>query len=290
MSTTQEVHVLFRGSAELAKYLRLGALGCELVAALIAIDELFLGFFGVILWRPVLALTLVAVAVFLREYSKEAERFAELCRSTSVRAFAKGAEVPFGQCSALRSDAPPFAAKLARRLVSTSLDNYYQPTVPPGTDRLRELYAHSAFYTWRLLRVTGWLYAALSLLVVGGAILFLYRLAAGEAMVAPRPVVLDTLLTVVIGVLGIRASVFSIGCFRSAGMARKVADALIEAPLPVERCLEELTYRYDFERNGGPAPPTAIYIILRGVLERDWIHRRRALSASSESTPSVTSA
>jgi hypothetical protein len=149
---TQEVHDLFRGAAEVGKLARTVALGAEVVAVAIALHGIFSENSSIAAWRPFVAFVLAVGSWGLREYASRASNFSEECRRSSIRAYAAGISIPGSRCSSFRLNAPWLAPWMARQLPSGALDDYYEPQHPPGDARLREIYAHSSFYTWQNLR------------------------------------------------------------------------------------------------------------------------------------------
>lgn len=278
MSDTQEVHDLFRGAGEVSKWLRVAALSGEIAAAGIALHAILLKGSDVAIARPLLAFGLALGTWALREYATHVDQFAERCRRISIRAYANGDSVSPGRCSTLRSAAPVGATALALRLPATALEDYYEPSMPVGEERLRELYAHSSFYTWRLLRATAWLYGIGAGAVFGIALVVLYQLAASDTPPLPRPLALEAIFSVLLAVLGLRGLSLMAACAFGASGAKKVAEGLIADPLPTGPRLLELADAYDFERMGAPSPPTILYKMNRDRLAEDWAHRRRALS------------
>ena len=282
MDDTQEVHDLFRGAAEVSKCVSSLALVGELIAAAIALHGIFFQDTPISLWRPILAFGLAFLTWMLRQYATHVDGFSERCRRLSLRAFARGAVISPSRCSSLRSDAPFFAARIGRNLPANTLNDYYEPSTEVGEGRLRELYGHSSFYTWRLLRASAGLYALGSGLLFAVALFSLYQLAASDITTLPRKQALDALFSVVLTILGLRGLSVVVMSALGASDARRIADALIADQLPTGTQLDELTEAYDFERTRAPSAPTWVYQLFRQRLAEDWAHRRRALSGSAE--------
>jgi hypothetical protein len=282
---TQEVHDLFRGAAEVSKAARLVAFLFELVAVAIALEGIFSENSSIKAWRPLLAFGLTFASWLLREYASHASNFADQCRRAAMRAYATESVIARSRSSEFRSDAPLFAAKLAKLLPAKTLNDYYEPKFPPGEDRLRELYAHSAFYTWRILRVSASFYSLASAALFVTAVVVLYQLVIDGPLTDPdvstvaRHQVLEALFSIVLGIVGLRGLAVSLASILGTIAMRKVADALIRTPLPAAADLDEWTESYDFERAGAPSPPTALYWLMRDKLAADWHHRRGALTA-----------
>jgi len=275
-SSEQEIHDLFRGSAELSKHVRFLALVVECIAAGIALHAI-LADGSAILFRPLAVVLFAAIALALRGYAGNVDRFSEECRRTSVRAFATGSRIPANLCAFLRSDAPSRVGVLVKRLPAATLDEYYEPKAPPGESRLRELYAHSSFYTWRLLRAASRVYAASAAVIFMATFVIVYWLAGTDSPTVPRGRVLDALCSVVLVVFLLRAISSTFATCSAAEQARRASDALITSPLPSGESLVSLIDRYDFARMGVPGPPTMLYRIKRKELGAEWEQRRLAL-------------
>lgn len=274
-SNVQSVHQLFRGSAEVTKIIRQFALCLELVAAMIAASStmndgaLWGG------WASLVILILMSASTVLRIWSRSTQGFSERCRRVSARAFALGEKVGAAVFSSLVSDAPLFAESTASKLPASSLIDYYEPTKPEGQARLREIWAHSAFYSWRLQRRTGWALIGVGVLVaiVGAAVIYGLAVQPREASISGR--ILDVVCSLVFVVLAAKALDSGAAGIAAGREARAVADGLLETSDPGR--LDELVAEYDIERASGPSVPTLIYRLSRDELQRQWHERRKAL-------------
>lgn len=276
MSNTAKVHLWFRGASEVTKSLRRGSLLCELGAA------------GVSLWAilgkppdsaaglPLAILGIAFVGTFLRAYSGAANGFAQRCRRISLRAFCTGEEVDTLTVSILDDEAPPFVERLAAKLPAKSLEEYYEPTTAPGEARQRELYAHSAFYTWRLLRVQGWGIFAFSLLALISCGVLIYHLAAEPTAQGDRKAILEAVCTVVLLVVTMKGFEASWDCYQTVTAVRAIENRLLEKPKG--GVLKDLIDSYDLERAAGPNPMTIIYTLWRNRLASKWTERRKNLT------------
>jgi hypothetical protein len=277
MTEVEEVHTLFRGSAETAKRFRIIGGACELLAAVVALrgiaDDSV-----VASWQPLAAFLLLAAAVFFRMRADVAGAFAERCRRTSVRAFAENRQVPAGLCTTLRSDAPWCARRAAKRLPATTLRDYYEPSQPSGEQLLRELYAHSSFYTWRLTVTAAWVLGSLTIVVALATVATLYTVATSDAALLTRSAAVDVLFSVVLGAIALRLFEVTVSTFKASSAARETANSLVDVPLAAGEGLHALVNEYDIERASAPAPSTMLYRINRRSLERDWNDRRKALN------------
>lgn len=279
MNDVEEAHRYFRGCAEVGKRFVVCATICDLIAALIAVHGLIsTSNPGVALWRPFVAFISLLAAAVLRGVAEFYKRFAQKCRRISSNAYALGHAIPPQIAATLRSDVPMWAPNAAIRLPAQSVAEYYEPSRNPGEARLREMTAHSSFYTWRLLRSSIWLYGSLGAIIVIVTAILLYRLAIiGAAQPMDREAALDGLFSVVLGFLAVRAIGHALSCWTAANAARRVADRLIEPLLPSGAALFEIVKEYDMERLCSPVAPTPLYILCRRKLSEDWKHRRQAL-------------
>jgi hypothetical protein len=274
MREVEEVHALFRGAAEVAKRLRLVAGVLELLAAVVAFEGIAAD--SVASWQPLVAFLCLLIAAFLRMRSEATNAFAQRCRRVSIRAFAEGMDLQAGTCTTFRSDAPLCAARMSAKLPATTLYDYYQPYQAPGEKRLRELYAHSSFYTWRLATYATWFYGLLAAVVGLSTVVVLNGIVVSDATLATRAAALDALFSVVLAALTLRLVELAVASHGASDSARDIANALIKQPLPSGNDLDSLVIEYDVERVSAPAPSTVLYRICRNRLERDWHDRRRA--------------
>lgn len=268
----QRVHSLFRGAAEFAKSLRFYALLMELAAAVISL----VGILGPANlkspWLPLLLLGLTALSTVLRAAAGQFGAYSHRCRKISLRAFSFGREVDHLTVLLLDDDAPPLVDRFVSKLPAQSLDDYYEPTCPPGESRLAELYAHSAFYTWRLLRVYGFLLGALGIVVFVGSSAVIYWLASDAASSADRKSVLEAICTVILVLLSVRALDMAWSALSSSWSVRSIENTLLTVPRG--EALTDLVDSYDIETARAPSPPTIIYRLRRNSLASKWYARR----------------
>jgi hypothetical protein len=266
---------MFRGSAEVTKRIRQCALVLELVAAVIAA---YGGLSGDVLWGGWASLVLVllmAAATGLRIWSRGTHSHSERCRRISARAFAQGRDVESAVKSGLKSDAPLLTEYAAKKLPAGTLEAYYEPTKSPGTARLQEMYAHSSFFSWRLLRTSGTLFVAVGVAVMIMGIAVIYGLAVEQPPATAAGRVLDVVCSLVFGALSVKAFDTGIAACVASRDARVVADGLIGTS--DEAQILEFALQYDMERVSGPLVPTLIYRLRRTTLEKEWCERRLAL-------------
>ncbi len=141
---------------------------------------------------------------------------------------------------------------------------------------MRELYAHSAFYTCRLLKRYTWLCGFTGLLVFIGGIVALYSLAMQEAIpVTVRESVVATICSFVFVLVFARILQLTIGCVKTALSLRRLEDDFFDKP-NADR-LRELVESYEIERATGPDVPTPLYYFSRDNLQKKWHEKRLTL-------------
>lgn len=268
-------HTMFRGSSEATKRVRQAALALELVAAGIAAYGVLSGEILWGGWASLVMLVLMVASTGLRVWSRGTQAYSERCRRVSARAFAQGNEIGAAVLSGLVADAPAFAQRLAEKLPAGTLEDYYEPTRPTGVPRLQELYAHSSFYSWRLLRSAGVLFASVGIVVAFTGAVVIYGIAVDPSSATTAGRVLDVVCSLVFVVLSAKAVDAGVAALVAARESRDIADGLIETA-DAER-IAELTSRYDMERSAGPPVSTLIYRVSRATLKKEWHARRMAL-------------
>lgn len=216
---------------------------------------------------------LMAVATLLHIWSGQTHGFSERCRRVSARGYAIGRELGASQHSELLAHAPPFTA--APKLPAATIDEYYEPTKPQGPPRLREIYAHSSFYSWRLLRREARLLLVLGLVlaIVGGVVV--YGLALSSSPDLPVARILDIVCTLVLTVLAAKALMAAAAAHIAARGAKTVADGLLHTKN--QELVEELIETYNVDRASGPSISTLNYKRARSALQAEWHQRREAL-------------
>ena len=282
MSNREQVHSLFRGSAELGKKLQAIGLDLEILAAIFAVSGVFVQGSNWSAWQPLIAFTLLGLALVARLFAVRFEKFAETCRRESARAYAEGKEIGYARLSSLKSDAPALAIQLAGRLPASTMDDYYEAECPEGEARLREIYANSASHTWRLLRLWAWIVGSLGFAAFFMTFGVVYGLATHQQPADNTALLLDALCSIVLTVLSLRAIEVAVGAWTSATATRRIADSLVDGPLLRGDLLEELVRNYDFERTCSPSIPTWLYKWRRPGLADDWRSCKRALSSQPE--------
>ena len=273
MDNTAKVHLWFRGASEVTKMLRRAGLLCELGAAGAAIWTILAKPQDASLWLPLAILGLTFFGSVLRSYSALANGFAHRCRRISLRAFCAGKDVDGLTVSTLDDDAPPFVDRFASNLPAKLLEEYYEPTTLPGAARQAELYAHSAFYTWRLLRVQSIVMLIVALIGAAASVIVIYYLAAVPYAQVDRRAVLEVVCTVVLLVVTVKGFEASWDAFSSSSSIRSIENALLKKPKG--EALKDLVDSYDIERAAGANPMTTIYDWWRDGLSKKWESRRK---------------
>jgi hypothetical protein len=275
MGNTEKVHQWFRGASEVTKRLRRGSTACELGAAGISLWTVLAKPVDAAAWLPFGILGLTFLGTFLRAYSGVANGFAQRCRRISLRAFCVSREVDDLTVATLDDDAPPFVESLASQLPAKTMEQYYEPTAPPGPARQAELYAHSAFYTWRLLRIQAVFLLVVGVLVFAASGVVVYCLAASPDTKTDRRAVLEAVCTVVLLVVAVKACEASWEAFAASSSIRAIENDLLEKPKG--EALKDLIDSYDIERAAGPSPSTFFYNRCRNTLAKKWEDRRKTI-------------
>jgi hypothetical protein len=278
MKEAQQVHSHFRGAGEVGKRCRIIASIAEIAAAVVVIRGFFTG--SLQTWLPLVSFGLLVISAIFRMAADRYKDYSDGCRRISLRSFALGRDIEIRESSNLRSEAPPFALRCAAKLPASSLEKYYEPSSPPGEDRLRELYAYSSFYTSQLAKTSRNLYFSGSILILAAALIVLYLLAT-SATEEGRELVLDALFSVVLSVIGLRTMEQALKFASLEKNTKRLADALIAQPLPVADVLSDLTFEYDAAVSSAPPIPTTLYRLRREELDGAWRHRRGALSSNT---------
>lgn len=271
-NSTEAVHRMFRGAAELSKSLRSYALATEVVAALIAAWRAFNPQMEWSGWASFWLALLVVTGFALRVRAGYVYAFAEKCRRIASAAYACGRQVSSVVRTSLSADEPLLAKRYARRLPTQTLDDYYEPTTPTGNERLREIYAHSAFYSWRLQHVCFHMYFWVSVVLAGLGGIAIYSMATSPADVTTASRILDVVCSIVFAFLVVRAAAACLSAWCSSRECRTVADELAGS-ITSDR-LREVLVNYDIERSTGPSVPTAVYLRCREGLQSAWHSRR----------------
>lgn len=271
----EAVHRIFRGSTEFVKLLRQGAVSLEVVAALIAAVRTIAPGLS---WHPLASLglaALVVVGLALRLWAKTVSAHAERCRRLAIKAYGRGEDLSVTLASELKSEAPAATEFFALRLPAQSLSEYYEVVSAPGRNRLRELYVHSSFYTWRLLKVCGRMYAAVSIALAAVGFLVIYSLASTPSVETVSERLLDLVCSLIFAFLTGKSvqAAFDAGC--SSASSQKIYDALLSAHRAQD--IAELCAEYDVERASGVTIPTLIYLRYRDLMQREWHQIRGSL-------------
>jgi hypothetical protein len=273
VQNTERVHRLFQGASEWAKILVRSAAVAEIGGAIVAVVS--------ILWAnepkplvPLLILVLAVIAMALRTWSQVIKGYANKCRAMSRRAFAYDIDLSTRALSHAEDDAPFLCDRFARKLPTSTLEAYYEPTCVVGEPRLRELYAHSAFYTWSLLRIYALVAFIAGAVIFSAAFFCVYLLASHMLTLSDNQPVLEIVLTIAVAFFGIRSIEIGLNSHSCSKTVRDIEDQL--ATLPVGDELLRLAERYDIETTYGPSAPTLIYKLQRNALQRDW-HARRSI-------------
>lgn len=272
----ERVHRIFRGSTELVKWLRQVALFTEVIAALIAGWRIFVPDLSWSGWASFCLALILLSGVALRIWAKSISSFAERCRRVAIRAYALGVDISTAVSISLIGDAPVLSERLSSKLPTQSLDDYYEGAAPEGVQRTRELYAHSAFYSWRLLRACWRSYLVGTLLFAAIGFFIIYLLAADTHDPTVRGRILDLVCSVVFVFLTAKAAVVTVDAKQSADECRRVFEGLVSQSAADSP--NDLAIDYDIERASGIKIPTFLYKISRDSLQKEWHDIRSGLN------------
>jgi hypothetical protein len=154
----------------------------------------------------VFAITLgLLLASGLRIYARIQSAYSEKCRRIAARSAGEGRDVTATTCSNLDSDKPSLTDWLARRLPARDLKTYFESTKPSGESGYREVVAHSAFYTWRILRRAAGLYALATIALFAFAITVIFYMAAEPLDRSLTEKVLDVVCSLIVVLLAAKA-------------------------------------------------------------------------------------
>lgn len=285
LQNAENIHLLFRGSSEVAKWLRFLAMLIEIAVATFAATNSLIEIFSPLPWAPAASTFALILALVLRMRARSITAFAEKCRRSAVSAYASGADASAAAWTTAEADAPWLTRKWAGKLPTSTLDEYYECTRPPGASRFREIYAHSSFYSWRLLRATAKLHFAIALFLGGITCAVIYGLAAHPTAGPFSARLLDLVCSFVLLVLFCKAFEASFGAWSSSIACKELAECFMKDE--GDDALRRYTIDYDIERASGPSIPTRLYRCKRDQLQRLWHSRREDLYRINAQTSSA---
>ena len=270
LANAENAHRLFRGAAEAAKLMRATALCLELAAAGLSSAALLGAGSGLEVAQPLVAFLLVIVAASLRFAGSQGQAFASRCRRASAAAYATGTDIGGKTLVDLEADAPFLSEGLSRRLPDQRLGEYYAARAATTAGRLQEIYAHSALFTWRLLRASGWVSSLLAAVLLLGAIVIFYLIGALAQPTEVALTALDVLCGLVLARLWVATLEGAVRYLTAAAEIRRVWDRLMEAGSEATDRVRDLTIEYDVLRAAQPPVPTLAYRLWRGSASAAW--------------------
>lgn len=273
MILIEKVHRRFRGSSEVAKFFKSTAFLIDCASGIFAC----LGIFGewTYSYLPLIIFLMAIFSSILRWYADKAKAFAQTCRKTALRSYSFGKNIDSLTENNLEIAEPFFTEFAADRLPAQTVMEYYETTQPVGELRMRELYAHSAFYTWRLLKSSSILVGIFSFLLFILCFSIIYRFAEGNFESSLKKAVLEALCTIALVLIFIRSLEFSLKSKSSFQNAMEVESKLL-MPISGDELLSVVD-TYEIERSSGADPSTIIYLFMRNRLQRQWIKRRKSI-------------
>jgi hypothetical protein len=277
----QEAHNAFRVQAETGKAASATAFALELVAAAVAILVPTMGE-QVDCRLSLLCVLLLLIALAARHWSRGRAALASRLRRASLGAYSTNGSVSPLLIAEVRLN------KLPRRVLAvinwwskpSSLEEYYEPSLPVGLPRAHELNAHSAFYTGRLLRYQAWVFGGMAAALFGGVLVALNDLAAsGIAVSNPQSVslALDSLYSLVLGVLGARALESCLVASSNSREVQRISGDLLSIREPDYATVEMLSHQYDAAVAGGPKPSTILHRVFSSSHASAWSEARKTL-------------
>lgn len=268
------VHQFFRGSSEIVKLAQAIALTLEALTISIAT---YYAFNSQTPWSdksPLLMLFLLAIAINLRFYAQNTYNYSQRCKRISAKSFAYNKDINPKEVSNIRENAPLFTKRFAEKLPANTLKDYYEPTKPHGAQLLREIYAHSSFYSWRLLNKLGILLLTIAVGIASIALITLYNLAVSPPA-ETTAIILESLCTFIFFGFFQKSFYFGLSALQSSRTAHEIADTLCEK-INVET-INNLAFDYDIMMSNAPSIPTFIYRYSRPSLQKSWHERRKSL-------------
>lgn len=266
----EEVHRLFGAASLLARRFHFYAIAIEFLVAVLAAVSLVEATEKAA-WFPLGMLLLAIMASLFRVYSRRARAFASGARWAAVGALSSGVDIGPRVLAWFRNERLLFADRLNRSVKANTLSEYYAPSCPAGDQRRRELCAHSAFFTWRLMRTYSVLVWTLLAVAAVGSLTLLYRFSIDtNADQSLRLWLLQTLCAVVLIHFGLRALELALSAASSWRATRAIYEDLLGSAPPGPSDLIEVTTKYEKERLTAPLIPQALYILGRENLAREW--------------------
>jgi hypothetical protein len=262
-----------RGAEELAKLERAARITLEAVLALCIVAIVHATSSSFLVHYSPLLFVCAPFALALLEASYDQHlSFARRARRASLRLCAGGTAIIGLELIELQEECPRYwrLALRLRGLELTTVDAYYAPKRPEGRARLQELYAHSAFFSARILRHHSRVMTclALSVLLIALAVVLVTTVAPLSPQAEPNTI-LDIVYSVVLGVVAARMWHAARGAGHKERRVDGICRGLLQANLTDEQ-LERLIDEYDIERAQGSLPSTALYKKLRRQLSADW--------------------
>ena len=286
LANAEEIHCCFLAFNERGKRLRGFALVGDILAVALSIPGLV-----TLASRPILVLALAISGVLFRLRADRLAGNAQVWRRLSIRALAHGVDVDPATKSRTLADVPVSLRSGQRAARFKPLRTYYQPTLPPGS-RLREVYAHSAFYTYRLLAMESWIAITFSIIVLAGGFAYVYELALDTTTnTVTREHALDAICSTVLVVFALRALEVGVTARGFSADARVLCDELLSPSAVQSEIASDAAREYDLLRTQIPEVPTWLYSLTNARLADAWDRRREALTSdgttSARESPSA---
>lgn len=277
LSRAETMHTYFRGAMEYVKLLGYSATvvdvlaGAGSVAGILKIGD----FKSRAPWLPLVGLFAVVLSTILRSYATTIRSYAQRARKVSLRALATEVDVDALTASNAEVDAPTPARRLASMLPSNGLRDYYLPRCPPGPERTRELYAHSAFFSHSLLKTYATFTGLVGLVVTAIAFSVMYAMTISPVSLDQSQSTLEVIWSVIFVLFGIRYLENAVSSNAASHSIRKVEEELLRNN--DNKNLDDLTDAYDLEISSTKDVPTLLYRFRKSTLTAAWNRRRAVL-------------
>lgn len=272
---TEELHRLSKGTYEICKSIS------YLILALDIIPGLYIGIY-VIGFKidkaisPIILLFIAFLGMALKIVLNRHRQKADAMRRISAYNYAFGLVTPPSTFTTFKRESPPLVEFFSKNLPTTNLDQYYEPSFGPGPTRYREIYSHSAFFTWDLQKNYSNVLLLLFILLISSAVYFFYSNSTADLPIQTRFLNASTICSVLIILFIFRCFESLINAKNSADVSKEVSDKLLDNDLNNDE-INSIISEYEFERATGELVPTFFYKIFRNNLKKDWDIRKKEI-------------
>lgn len=267
-SSTEELHRLCKGTYEICKSLGYLIFSLDILPGLYIALYVF-GFAVEKSINPIVLLFLALTAMILKIILNRYRQKADSMRRISAYNYSFGLNTLPSVYTTFKREAPVFVNYFAKRVPTENLNEYYEPSFGPGPTRYREIYAHSAFFTWDLQKSYSNILIALFLILVTTAVSMFYINSTTNLPLQTRFLNASTICSVLIILFIFRCFEGLINAKNSADVSKMVSDKLLKNDLKPDE-INSIIMEYEFERATGELVPTFFYKLFRNSLKTDW--------------------